>query len=94
MKKEIIDKVVSQVVGDKVEPTVIDMKKRVQTIKQIISEFQRLWLEHPELRFCQLVSNLHGLGPQDIFYTSDQDFLTVVKEQLIESEHYNATKEL
>lgn len=47
--------------------------KDPKRVKRIARLFAEAWELVPEWRFCQLISNLHGTGPQDIFYTEDDD---------------------
>lgn len=57
-----------------------DYLSRMDQMERIIDLLLKTWEEHPNLRLCQLVSNLHGVGPQDIFYTSDGDFERLLKK--------------
>lgn len=41
-------------------------------INRIIAKFTLLWEEIPDMRFCQLVSNL--TNKDDIFYIEDTEF--------------------
>ena len=50
----------------------------------IIAKLLKLWNTVPDWRFCQLISNLHGLGPQDIFHTQDEDLEKAIDEMLNE----------
>jgi hypothetical protein len=43
-------------------------------MQPITEKLLRAWELVPDWRLCQLVSNLHGTGPQDIFHTSDEAF--------------------
>ena len=54
-------------------------------IARVIAKLLKLWNTVPNWRFCQLISNLHGLGPQDIFYTQDEDLEKAIDEMLAES---------
>ena len=54
-------------------------KKR---IARIIAKLLKLWNTVPDWRFCQIISNLHGLGPQDIFHTEDDDLEKAIDELL------------
>ena len=51
-------------------------------IPVIIDKLEKLWKTVPDWRFCQIISNLHGLGPQDIFHTQDEDFEKMIDEML------------
>ena len=42
-------------------------------IKPIIEKLEKAWELYPDWRLCQLISNLHGTGPQDIFHTRDEE---------------------
>lgn len=42
-------------------------------IKPILKKLEKLWNMFPDWRLCQLISNLHGAGRQDIFYTEDNE---------------------
>ena len=59
-------------------------QRMVQQIR-VLSKLKRLWLKLGTWRFCQLISNLHGLGPQDIFYIQDEDLEKAIDEMLAES---------
>ena len=43
-------------------------KNRIPIIIKLLEE---AWKLEPDWRFCQFISNLHGVGPQDIFHTED-----------------------
>lgn len=64
------------------------MKEKINRelqIAEITSYFSRYWEMHPELRFCQIVSNAWQSHPdykrdpepdiQDIFYFTDKKFI-------------------
>lgn len=57
-----------------------------QRISTVIAKLLKLWARVPNWRFCQLVSNLHGLGPQDIFHTKDDDFEKMIDKMIKETE--------
>jgi len=42
-------------------------------IVRILSKLENVWKYNPDWRLCQLVSNLFGTGPQDVFYKEDDD---------------------
>lgn len=54
-------------------------------IEKIISKIGMIWLENPDLRFGQLVSNLfYKMGHNDMFYVDDDElekFLDLVLNQ-------------
>ena len=39
----------------------------------IIKKLKKAWLSVPDWRLGQLISNLQGPGPQDVFHLSDED---------------------
>ena len=45
------------------------VKKEDQT--RLLGKLGEVWATQPGWRLCQVLSNLHGLGPQDIFHTYD-----------------------
>lgn len=61
------------------------IKQRKEEIDLISKKFTTLWHSFPELRFCQLVSLLHGVGVQDVFFTTDKELLKVINQQLDEN---------
>ena len=56
-------------------------KKRIPKIIKLLQEY---WEKYPDLRLCQLISNLHGTGKQDIFFTEDDELEKLLKEELWE----------
>ena len=58
--------------------------KDPKRILSIIAKLFNLWNNHKDWRFTQLVSNLHGTGPQDIFFTEDEDFEIMIDKMLEE----------
>ena len=42
-------------------------------IAPVIEKLKTAWELVPDWRFCQLISNLHGNGRQDIFYTEEDE---------------------
>lgn len=58
-----------------------------QRISTIIAKLLKLWARVPDWRFCQLISNLHGVGPQDIFYTEDDELEKGIDAMLKEYEN-------
>jgi hypothetical protein len=53
-------------------------------IERIGRKLITVWHMKPDWRLCQTISNLHGTGPQDIFYTEDDD-LEEVLDKIIEN---------
>jgi Ni,Fe-hydrogenase III small subunit len=47
-------------------------------IPVILKEIERIWLEDPDLRLCQLIGNCYESG--DIYYKEDDDLLNRLKE--------------
>jgi hypothetical protein len=46
--------------------------------KALLKAIELAWQHHPEWRLGQLISNAHGCGPQDPFYTEDDDMLAML----------------
>lgn len=42
-------------------------------IDYILAKLGDLWSIHPDMRLGQLISNLKGVGPQDVFHFEDDD---------------------
>lgn len=42
-------------------------------IPRIVEKLVRVWSHTPSWRLGQLVSNMKGLGPQDLFYVEDEE---------------------
>ncbi len=47
-------------------------------IKPFLEEFEKLWNEFPDWRFCQLVVNLFGRDP---FYLDDDVALEIIRKE-------------
>lgn len=62
-------------------------KNRIKRIIQLLEEY---WEMNPNLRLCQLVSNLHGNGKQDIFFTEDDEIEEVLQARIIK-QSYDST---
>lgn len=61
------------------------MKRTQKHIKNVLSKVEELWLKYPELRLCQLISNLHGVGNhewQDIFFTEDAHLIAIIEKEI------------
>jgi hypothetical protein len=43
-------------------------------IRKISHLIRRVWLRHPDQRLGQLLSNLLGPGPQDLFHIEDDEW--------------------
>jgi len=39
--------------------------------ERLLEKLHKAWIKAPGWRLCQVISNLHGAGPQDIFHTYD-----------------------
>lgn len=54
---------------------------------EIISLLLSIFIKYPDLRFCQIISNIvskeYGAIPQDIFYITDKKIISLLKEELI-----------
>jgi len=44
----------------------------------LLKEIERIWLEDPDLRLCQLIGNCYESG--DLYYKEDDDLLKRLKE--------------
>lgn len=49
-----------------------------QRIKRISKLLEECWELEPDWRLCQFISNLHGVGRQDIFHTEDDELEKVL----------------
>lgn len=49
-----------------------------ERIERIMAKLQLLWEEMPDMRFCQLVSNI--TNRDDIFYVEDTEFEKMLDE--------------
>lgn len=47
--------------------------RKVERIAPVIKKLETAWNLVPDWRLCQLISNLHGNGQQDIFYTEEDE---------------------
>ena len=54
-------------------------------IEPVLTALRDAWYANSDWRLCQLISNLHGTGPQDIFYTEDDALLTLLRETVREA---------
>jgi hypothetical protein len=50
---------------------------------RLIKKLAELYNKQYDIRLCQLISNLHGVGRQDIFFTYD-DELEIIIDNLLE----------
>ena len=50
-----------------------------ERIKKIIKLLEKAWTLVPDWRLGQLVSNLLGTGPQDVFFPEDEDWEKYIK---------------
>jgi hypothetical protein len=51
-----------------------------QRIDRIVEELRTAWKRDPDQRLGQLLSNLQGTGPQDLFYVEDDEWERLLKE--------------
>lgn len=51
-------------------------------IDEIIELLREWWKTNPDHRLCQLVSNLQGPGPQDVFYLEDTNLRALLVEAI------------
>lgn len=49
------------------------MTRDPNRIHGIVGKLHEAWALVPDWRLCQLISNLHGNGRQDIFYTEEDE---------------------
>ena len=57
----------------------------IKRIKRIAEKLRIVWEQVPDYRLGQLISNLQGVGVQDVFYTEDDEWegaLDAMIEQL------------
>ena len=47
-------------------------------IPLILKEIERIWLENPDLRLCQLIGNCYE--SEDLYYKEDDNLLKRLKE--------------
>lgn len=50
--------------------------------KRLIEKLLKLYDKQYDIRLCQLISNLHGVGQQDIFFTYDDELEKMIDEAL------------
>lgn len=43
-------------------------------ISRIIAKIEKIWQHYPDWRLGQLVSNMQGGGPHDVFFLDDSTF--------------------
>ena len=55
-------------------------------IDRVIGKLGKVWHEQPDWRLCQLLSNLHGTGPQEIFFTEDDKLEATLDDILTQEE--------
>lgn len=48
----------------------------------MIKKLEQAWLEVPDWRLGQLISNIQGIGRQDVFHTEDEDWETFLNNFL------------
>ena len=48
--------------------------RKVERIPVIIAKLQAAWEKVPDWRLGQLISNLIGTGPQDVFFPEDEEW--------------------
>lgn len=55
-------------------------------IKRIVEKYAKVWETVSDWRFGQLLSNMHGLGRQDVFHTEDDDLEVGLDKWIMEME--------
>jgi len=53
-----------------------------ERISEILGLLQYYWEDRPDMRFCQIVSNLTFFNELDIFYIEDDVFLESLKNAI------------
>jgi len=56
---------------------------------RLIEKLAKLYANSYDLRLCQVISNLHGLGQQDIFFTYDDQLEEMLDKELKALEERN-----
>ena len=51
-------------------------------IDRIIDKLRQVWLKHPDWRLGQLISNLQGTGPQDVFFAEEEEWEARLDKEL------------
>jgi len=51
-------------------------------IPRIIKKLEKVWKKHPDYRLGQLVSNLLGPGPHDVFFPEDEEWEDLLDHHL------------
>jgi len=54
--------------------------------QRLIDKLTKLYMHQHDIRLCQLLSNLKGLGPQDMFHFYDDKLEEALDEALKELE--------
>ena len=54
--------------------------------RRLMEKLSELYLKHYDWRLCQVISNLHGNGRQDIFFTYDDELESMIDEELKDTE--------
>ena len=47
-------------------------------IPEVLAALEKAWKANPELRLGQLLSNLMGVGPRDLFFIEDETWLKLL----------------
>ena len=55
------------------------MARDINRIHPLITELEKLWCEHTDLRFCQLVIDIFGI---DSFYLEDEDAMKIIERNI------------
>ena len=50
-------------------------------IKRILRLLEKIWLQNPDLRLCQLIGNCYG--PYDLYHKEDDDLEKKLKEHYV-----------
>ena len=56
-------------------------------INRIINKLKMVWETVPDQRLGQLISNLQGVGQQDVFFTEDDAWESAIDTFLADNKH-------
>jgi len=56
----------------------------IKRIEPFLEEIEKVWKEHPDLRFMQMINIVMASYRSDLFYIEDEDFMKMLKGVLNE----------